>query len=75
MNSNNSSSRWDNFLDFLEASAEIFKLGAAIGGPIAAGLAWRQIIKAQDASWKMRQEYRRTHPRNHRPRNGKKKLS
>lgn len=73
MNSNNSSSRWDNFLDFLEASAEIFKLGAAIGAPIATGLAWRKIIKAKDESWKMRQEYRRNHPRPYSRRNGKKK--
>ena len=67
MENNNSSSRWDSFLDLLEASAEIFKLGAAIGGPIAAGLAWRTVIKAQDESWKMREEYRR----NRHLRNGK----
>ena len=51
----------------MDASAEIFKLGAAIGGPIAAGLAWRTVIKAQDESWKMREEYRR----NRHLRNGK----
>ena len=67
---NTSSSRWDRFLDFLEASAEILKFGAAIGAPIAAGIEWRKIIGAQDASWKMRQEYRRTHSYR---RNGKKK--
>lgn len=73
MNENNSSSRWDSFLDFLEASAEILRFGAAIGAPIATGLAWRKIIKAKDESWKMRQEYRRNHPRPYSRRNGKKK--
>ncbi len=70
---NSSSSRWERFLDFMDASAEIMKFGAAIGAPIAAGLAWRKIIKAQDESWKMRQEYRRNHPRPHSRKNGKKK--
>ncbi|MBO6045097.1 MAG: hypothetical protein J6P69_04515 [Bacteroidales bacterium] len=73
MESNNSSSWWDRTLDFLEASAEILRFGAAIGAPIAAGIERRKIIKAQDESWKMRQEYRRNHPRPHSRRNGKKK--
>lgn len=73
MESNNSSSWWDRTLDFLEASAEILRFGAAIGAPIAAGIERRKIIKAQDESWKMRQEYRRNHPRPHSHRNGKKK--
>lgn len=60
MNDNKpSSSWWDRLLDFLEASAEIIKFGAAIGAPIAAGVERRKIIKAQDASWLMRQEYYR----------------
>ena len=73
MESNNSSSWWDRTLDFLEASAEILRFGAAIGAPIAAGIERRKIIKAQDESWKMRQEYRRNHPRPHSRKNGKKK--
>lgn len=73
MNSNNSSSFGDRFLDFLDSFGEVMKFCAAIGGPIAAGIAWRKIIKAQDASWLMRQEYRRNHPRPHHRRYGKKK--
>ena len=66
MNNNNlSSSWWDSLLDFLEASAEIIKFGAAIGAPIAAGVERRKIIKAQDASWLMRQDYLRNHPYRH----------
>ena len=34
MNNNSSSSWWDSLLDFLEASAEIIKAGAAIGAPL-----------------------------------------
>lgn len=71
MTSNNSSSSWwDRFLDFLDSFGEFMKFGAAIGAPIAAGIEWRKIIEAQDKSWKMRQDYRRTH--SHR-RNGKNK--
>ena len=73
MESNNSSSWWDRTLDFLEASAEILRFGAAIGAPIVAGIERRKIIKAQDESWKMRQEYRRNHPRPRSRRYGKKK--
>ena len=58
---NTSSSFWDRFLDFLDSFGEFMKFGAAIGAPIAAGIEWRKIIKAQDDSWKMRQEYRRNH--------------
>lgn len=70
---NSSSSRWERFLDFMDASAEFLGLCAAIGAPIAAGIERRKIIKAQDESWKMRQEYRRNHPRPHSRKNGKKK--
>ena len=58
-------SRWDKFLDFMETTGAFL---VAVGGPIAAALAWRSIIKCnteaqiqliqvQDASWLMRQEY------------------
>ena len=74
MTSNNSSSsRWDRFLDFLDASAEIIGFCAAIGAPIAAGIERRKIIDAQDKSWLMRQNYRRKHYHKHSRRNGKKK--
>ena len=65
---NKNTSRWDEFLDFLDSSAAFFSFLAAVGGPIATAIAWRSIIKsnteaqiqliqAQDASWLMRQEY------------------
>lgn len=65
-----SSSWWDKFLDFMESSAGFFNCCAAIGGPIALGVAYckivkrntaaqLQVIQAQDASWLMRQEYLR----------------
>ena len=68
MEKNNSSSRWDRFLDFMDSSAAFFTFLAAVGGPIATAFAWRSIIKsnteaqiqliqAQDASWLMRQEH------------------
>lgn len=68
MEKNDSSSKWDGFLNFMDSSAAFFTFLAAVGGPIATAIAWRSIIKsdteaqlqliqAQDASWLMRQQY------------------
>ena len=65
---NKNTSRWDDFLNFMDSSAAFFTFLAAVGGPIATAIAWRSIIKsdteaqlqliqAQDASWLMRQQY------------------
>lgn len=65
---NKNTSRWDDFLDFLDSSAAFFTFLGAVGAPIATAIAWRSIIKsnteaqlqliqAQDASWLMRQQY------------------
>ena len=68
METTESTSWWDKFLNIMESADPFFTFLAAVGGPIATAIAWRSIIKsdteaqlqliqAQDASWLMRQQY------------------